>query len=174
MQPSVIRRLEELAGQRGPRDDRLSPELRSQMAWDFDLTRETKIYATEAFSSDEEASAAGFRQVEEIDGKRRHYKTKLEPLELTDEECAALSEARALSRGAAVGAAAGRFLTVFGILFLIAYALGGILLGAQRRSWLLFLQVSVPGCIGGLLMYWVGQLIGEVLTLRGMFLRKNR
>ncbi|PKN45522.1 MAG: hypothetical protein CVU59_08815 [Deltaproteobacteria bacterium HGW-Deltaproteobacteria-17] len=144
------------------------------MAWDFELTRETKIYATETFASDEAAAAAGFRQVEEIDGKTRHYMTRLEPLELTDEECAALSEARARSQGAAVGPAAGRFLTVFGIVFLIAYAIGGILLGAQRRSWLLFLQVSVPGCIGGLMMYWVGRLIGEVLNLRGMILRKNR
>jgi len=173
MQPSVIMRLQELARQRGPGDERFPPELRVQMAWDFDLTHEKKTYATETFLSEEEASAAGFRHFEEIDGKKRHYKTKLEPLELTDEECAALSEARAVSRGAAVGPAAGRFLIVFGIIFLICYTLGGILLGAMWKSWLLFLLVSVPGCIGGLLMYWVGQLIGEVHNLRGMFLRKS-
>jgi hypothetical protein len=174
MHPSVIARLEELTRKESLMTPRFNAQERSQLAWELDLTEETKVFAEKTFTSDAEAAAAGFRKFEETDGQKRYYEARKKALELSDEECSALSDAVVFSRGAAVSAVAGRILVVFGILFVLAFALGGILHGAEHKSWFRLLLILLPGVFGGLLMYWVGHLIGEVRSLRGMLRRMSR
>jgi hypothetical protein len=152
----------------------MDAQTRAQLAWDLDLTEETKVFSEKPFTSDEEAAAAGFEKFEEADGQRRFYKTRSRVLELGEEECSALSDAVLLSRGAAVPAMAGRILTLLGLLFVLAFALIGILQGAEHKSWFRLLVILLPGVTGGLMMYWFGRLIGEVHALRGMLLRMSR
>jgi len=174
MHPSVTARLEELTRKGSSLTTRLDAQTRAQLAWELDLTEEAKVFPEKPFASDEEAAAAGFGKFEETDGVRRYYKTTKRALELSDEECEALSQAAWLSRGPAVPETAGRILMVFGILFVFAFALGGLLHGMEHKSWLRWLAVTVSGVLYALMMFWVGRLIGEVRALRGMLLRLSR
>ena len=174
MQQAVIVRLEELTRKGKTRTSRFTDAERTQIAWEHDLTEEVKIFPEGSFATEEEAAAAGFGKLEEHDGIRRYYKTTKRALDLTDEECEALSQAAWLSRGPAVPETAGRVLTVFGVLFVLAFAVLGVLQGAEHKSWLRWLAVTIPGVLWALTMFWVGRLIGEVRVLRGMLLRVTR
>ncbi len=174
MRPVVNARLEDLTRKAMNTKDRFSAAERAQVAWEHDLTEEVKRFADGSFATDAEAATAGFPRFEEVDGVRRYYKTTKRALDLTEEECEALSQAAALGRGSAVPGAAGRVFVVFGLLFVLASALAGVLYGAEHKSWLRWLAVTIPGVLWALMMFWVGRLIGEVRALRGMLLRMAR
>jgi len=174
MQQAVTARLEELTRKGMTPKARFTEEERALIAWEHDLTEVARGYPEGSFATQKEAAAAGYPEEEEVDGVRRYYKPRKVALALTDEECEALSQVVWISRGPAVSEAAGRVLTVFGVLFVLAFAVLGVLHGAEHKSWLRWLLVTIPGVLWALTMFWVGRLIGEVHALRGMLLRMTR